>query len=420
MTLRDHQEEDKPVCRPAEAAGGEGEGERPQRDFPGHELSRRDFFADSLRGLFAFGTAACVLSCAARLRPLLAAGEKEAGKSEEDLYVKEALHWKKLEQLKVECLLCPRKCRVADLERGSCGVRENRKGTYYTLVHSRVCAAHIDPIEKKPLFHFRPGTLAFSVATAGCNMACKFCQNWEISQFRPEQVASHYLPPKRLAEIAKARRCRSIAYTYTEPVVFYEYMLDCAREGNKLGMDSVMISNGYILEKPLVELCRELKAVKVDLKAFTEKFYRESCDGKLKPVLEGLETLKKIGIWFELVVLLIPTLNDGEKEIKELSAWVRRSLGPDVPVHFTRFHPTYRLKNLPRTPVETLEKAREIAKAEGLRFVYLGNVPGHEGESTYCPKCGKTLIRRWGFYVLKNSLKEGRCDSCNEKIPGVW
>jgi len=335
-------------------------------------------------------------------------------------YLKEAMYYEKLKDLRIECQICPRKCQIADQERGYCGVKENRAGNYYTLVHSRPCTIHADPIEKKPLFHYIPGSRALSLATAGCNMECKFCQNWQIAQFRPEQIRSYHLPPRDVIGLAKKENCNTIAYTYSEPVVFYEYMYDIARVGSQEGIGRVMISNGYINEEPLIELCKYLSAVKIDLKAFTEKFYRETCHGELKPVKKTLQILSKIGIWYEIVVLIVPTLNDSEKEIKEMCLWIRDSLGSDVPVHFSRFHPTYKIKNLPPTPVNTLEWVRKVAMEIGLNYVYLGNIPGHPGENTYCPGCGKMLIKRVGFNILQNSLMKGRCPHCDYSISGVW
>ena len=332
----------------------------------------------------------------------------------------EALFWEKLEDNKIKCVLCPRECEVADVERGYCGVRENRDGRYQTLVYGALCSANVDPIEKKPLFHYLPNTTAFSIATAGCNIECKFCQNWQISQFRPEQVRSRLIPPQMLATMCRSRACPTIAYTYSEPVIFYEYMHDAAAAAREQGIGSVMISNGYIQEKPLRQLCRQLTGVKIDFKAFSEKFYADSCAGKLKPVLETLEVLKDIGIWFELVILVIPTLNDAPDEIEQMSNWVVRHLGPDVPMHFTRFHPTYRMKNLPRTPVPTLERCRRIALDAGVHYVYAGNVPMHPGENTYCHGCRNELIRRVGFRVTANRIKNGKCPKCDTPIPGVW
>ena len=332
----------------------------------------------------------------------------------------EAMFWEPLADSRVKCTLCPRGCEVADVERGYCGVRENQGGAYQTLVYGALCSANVDPIEKKPLFHYLPGTEAFSIATAGCNIECKFCQNWQISQYRPEQVESVLVKPEELVATAAARKCPTIAYTYSEPVVYYEYMHDAASIGRARGVGSVMISNGFILEKPLRQLCRHLTGVKIDLKAFTETFYAETCAGELKPVLATLEVLKDIGIWFELVILIIPTLNDSADEIRQMSAWVVKHLGPDVPMHFTRFHPTYRITNLPQTPVATLDTCRKIALDAGVHYVYAGNVPMHPSENTYCHSCQTELIRRVGFQVKANRLKDGRCPKCNTQIPGVW
>ena len=332
----------------------------------------------------------------------------------------EALAYEKLDAKRVRCVLCPRECEVADRERGYCGVRENRGGTYKTLVHSRPCAVHIDPIEKKPLFHFLPGERALSIATAGCNVECQFCQNWRISQFRPEQVDSMYAPPTDIAQAAAGSDCRAIAYTYSEPVIFYEYALDCAREGNKKGVKSVFISNGYINPDPMRELCKELAAVKVDLKAFTEEFYDKYVRGEFEPVLRTLELLKEEGMHTEIVVLLIPGLNDSPDDIREMAVWIKKNLGADVPLHFTRFYPTYRMKNLSKTPISTLEKAHDVAVEEGLKFVYVGNAPGHEYESTYCPGCEERIIYRYGHKIIRNRISGGKCENCGTAIPGVW
>lgn len=339
---------------------------------------------------------------------------------EDELNLVEARYYEKLDALKVRCVLCPRECSVADRERGYCGVRENRNGTYFTLVHSNPCSIAVDPIEKKPLFHFHPASKAFSIATVGCNIECKFCQNWEISQFTPEQREHYNLSPARIAGEARKRGCISIAYTYTEPVVFYEYMYDCSVEGRKQGVKSVMISNGYIKEKPLRDLIPVLDAVKIDLKAFTESFYQELCSGRLEPVLHTLKILKEEGIWFEIVVLLIPTKNDSEKELKEMCSWVKDHLSDTVPIHFTAFHPVYKIKDLPRTPLSTLQKAYRIAKEEGLKFPYVGNVRGGDMECTYCPHCKEKIISRVGFYLLKNDINKGICSSCGKSVPGVW
>ena len=350
--------------------------------------------------------------------PLLAA--RECAGDNDAPFLREAQFYEKLPHKKIKCKLCPRECVIDDRERGYCGVRENRGGIYYTLVHSRVCTAHIDPIEKKPFFHFHPGTIALSVATAGCNVNCKMCQNWEISQVRPEQVRANYMPPRDLAGLARQNNCPTIAYTYSEPVVFYEYMADAAEAGRAAGIKSAAVSGGFIQQEPLKKLCRLVDAVKVDLKGFTEKFYKEVVNGELKPVLDCLVTLRKQGMWSEIVYLVIPTLNDTDPEFKALARWVKSELGPDVPLHFSRFHPEYLLKNLPPTPLETLERALNIARGEGLHYVYLGNVPGHEAENTYCPKCRRVVVERLGFTVNAVNLAGGKCKNCRQEIPGVW
>ena len=374
------------------------------------KLSRRDFVK-----LMALGAGAAVCPLAARTA---LGGETKADSGR--LSDHEALAYEKLPDRKVHCLLCPRGCTVSDGERGYCGVRENRGGTYRTLVYARPCALHVDPIEKKPLFHFLPGTMAFSLATAGCNVECKFCQNWQISQSRPEDLDSVVCPPSRIAEIAQQAGCPTIAYTYNEPTVFHEYVLDCAREGNKKGLRSVVISNGFINAEPLKNLCKELAAYKVDLKAFSEEFYRKTVGGELGPVLKTLQLLKELRMHTETVTLLIPGLNDSPEEVRQMAAWVVKNLGADVPMHFTRFQPNYKMTNLSPTPVAALERARDIAKAQGVRYAYVGNVAGHKYENTYCHKCDKKIIGRYSFRILETHLRDGHCEFCGASIPGVW
>jgi len=372
------------------------------------------------------------LMCALASGAILGAGEFApsaaaspwwgGGQSQGDAqFTVEARFYEKLKERKIKCKLCPRECVVGDKERGYCGVRENRGGTYYSLVHSRVCAAHVDPIEKKPLFHYLPGTTAFSIATAGCNVNCKFCQNWDISQVRPEQVPAQYIPPQRLAEAARQNRCPTIAYTYSEPVIFTEYLMDAADAGHQAGVRSVVISNGYIQDEPLKAAYGKMDAVKIDLKAFSESYYRDVVVGELKPVLATLVTLRKMGKWTEIVYLVVPTLNDGDAEFRGLAQWIKTNLGADVPLHFTQFHPEYLLKNLPITPVPTLERAKAIADAEGLHYVYVGNVPGHPAQNTYCPQCRRMLVERVGFTASKMLIrKDGSCPFCRHSIPGIW
>ena len=350
-----------------------------------------------------------------------ATGAEAEAAPEEELPGHRCEFFEQLPGKKIKCKTCPRECVVGDRERGFCGSRENRGGVYYTLVYGRAAALNLDPIEKKPLFHFLPGSGALSIGTAGCNMDCKDCQNWELSQRRPEQVQRNAdLPPEKLAALAQRNGAPVLAYTYTEPVTFYEYMHDAAKVGRARGLKSVMISNGYIQAEPMKQVCQVLDAVKVDLKSFRPDFYVKYCRGTLPPVLETIKLVHKLGKWLELVYLVVPTLNDKSSEIAEMCRWIKKTIGPDVPLHFSRFSPEYQLKNLPPTPYETLERARRVARQEGLHYVYLGNVPGEEVASTVCPKCKRTIVRRNGFQVLSLDIAGGKCKFCGQKIPGVW
>ncbi len=328
--------------------------------------------------------------------------------------------WEPLADNRVRCRLCPRACTIGDGQRGYCRTRENRGGKYYTLVYGQACARNVDPIEKKPFFHVYPGSRAYSIATAGCNFACRFCQNWDIAQAAPEDFRVDSHSPAEIARAASDAGCRTLAYTYNEPTVFYEYLRDCARAGREGGVESVVVSNGYIEAAPLEALLPLLRAVKIDLKAFTQNFYGRVCDGELRPVLETLRRLRGAGIWFEIVVLIIPSLNDQPDEIRRMTEWIVRELGPDVPVHFSRFHPTYKMRNIPPTPPAVLEECCRTAREQGCRFVYIGNVPGAPAQDTVCPGCGKVLIRRAGYHIAENHLESGRCSGCRRPIPGVW
>ena len=332
----------------------------------------------------------------------------------------EARYYDKLPDREVECRLCPRLCRLGDKERGYCGVRENIGGTYYTLVYGKACSLNVDPVEKKPFFHVLPGTSALSLATAGCNVNCKFCQNWEISHVRPEQIDHFDLPPDTAAAQARDAGCSSIAYTYTEPVVFFEYMYDTAVQAKRRGVRNLVVTGGHINPIPLGDLLAVVDAVKVDLKGFSQEFYSEFVRGELRHVLETIRAVAKSKVWLEIVYLVIPTLNDRLDLIREMAKWVRNEAGNHVPVHFSRFQPMYLVKNLPPTPVSTLEAARKTALEEGLRFVYVGNVPGHEGGNTFCPGCGKVAVQRVGYRIEAIRLKGGRCDTCGTPIPGIW
>jgi pyruvate formate lyase activating enzyme len=320
----------------------------------------------------------------------------------------------------IQCELCPKQCRVPAGKRGVCRVRENRDGKYYSLVYANPCAFHLDPIEKNPLFHVLPGTRSLSLATAGCNFTCKFCQTWEISQASPEDVYSYEIPPEIVLKRAKQMRARSVAYTFVEPVIFYEYMLDVGSCAKNEGLLSLIHSNGFINPGPLRNLCSALDAANIDLKAFTGEFYRELCGGELDPVLQTLKTLKRENIHVEITNLIIPTKNDNMSMVREMCLWVKTELGSDTPIHFSRFYPLYKLKNLPPTPVSTLEEARKVALSSGLEYVYIGNVPGHEGENTFCPRCKKMIIQRTGFMIGEVHLKGGKCTYCGKPIPGIW
>ena len=364
------------------------------------------------------GASFCVLSSAY----LIGFPEASRAQAPQKGLVKTKLspYFTSLEGGDIRCELCPHRCRVAKGKRGTCRVRENRDGKYYSLVYGNPCAVHLDPIEKKPLFHVLPGTASFSLATAGCNFQCKFCQNWEISQAFPEDVYSYEAPPELIVKKAKEIHARSIAYTYVEPTIFYEYMFDIGQLAKKEGLLNVTHSNGFINPGPLKNLCNVLDAANIDLKGFTESFYRELCAGDLNPVLETLKTLKKEKVHLEITNLIIPTKNDDLSVLREMCLWIRRELGADTPIHFSRFYPLYKLKNLPPTPVSTLDKAREAALSAGLEYVYVGNIPGHAGESTFCPKCKKMIIQRTGYMVGEINLKNGKCRYCGKPIPGIW
>ncbi len=320
----------------------------------------------------------------------------------------------------VRCELCPHRCTLSEGQRGICRVRQNIKGTLYSLVYNRPVALNNDPIEKKPLFHFHPGTKSFSLATAGCNMNCNFCQNWEISQATPESVTPYDFTPAQIVSFAKKYGSDSISFTYTEPAIFFEYMRDIAVLAKKEGLRTVLVSCGYINEKPLRELAKYLDAANIDLKGFSDEFYATYTTASLQPVLDTLKILKEEGVLVEVTNLVIPGANDKPDEIRRLVQWVKKNLGPDTPLHFSRFFPKYKLTSRPPTPPVTLEEAAKIAKSEGMRFVYLGNLSTEEGEDTFCPKCSKKLIDRSGFFVEKNLLKEGKCPFCGTPIPGRW
>lgn len=335
--------------------------------------------------------------------------------------MKEAYLYEKKDKERVRCFLCSHHCLILDGKKGICGVRENRGGSLFTLVYDKVIARHVDPIEKKPLFHFLPGTNAFSIATVGCNFKCRFCQNADISQMPndQDQIWGDHVTPSMIVDGALSSRSATIAYTYTEPTIYYELARDTARQAVSKGIRNVFVSNGYMTEDCLKDIHPDLHGANIDLKSFDEKFYKEQCGAKLGPVLKTLETMEKMGVWLEVTTLLIPGLNDSERELRRLAKFLAE-LDPDIPWHISRFHPTYRLTNVPPTPPESIHRANEIGYEAGLKYVYAGNVPGDNGEKTYCHGCGDLLIDRFGFSVKKNRLVDGHCPKCQEVIPGVW
>ncbi len=334
--------------------------------------------------------------------------------------LKEAMFYEKLSGNRVQCQICPRRCIIPEGERGFCRNRENRGGTLYSLVYGKPCTVNMTVPEKGPLYHFIPGHRRLALATVSCNLRCKYCQNWQISQRSVEEVSHYDLSPEEIVELALKNKAKSVSFTYTEPTAFYEYVYDISRLARERGLKTSIISNGFINPEPLRELLKVLDAVKIDLKGFSEEFYAEVSSARLEPVLTSLKIVKEEGVHLEIVNLVLPTLNDDPEMIRAMCQWIKDNLGEDVPLHFTRFFPNYRLTNLPPTPVETLEMAREIALDVGLQYVYIGNVPGHEANNTYCPKCGKLLIRRAYMAILENNIVNGRCKFCGHKIPGIW
>ena len=335
----------------------------------------------------------------------------------------EAYLYEPLKDNEVKCNLCNHRCNIKSGRRGICGVRENRTGVLETLVYGKVIARHIDPIEKKPLFHFLPGSLSYSIATVGCNFKCRFCQNADIAQMPSDHngriVGDAFSPEDVVAEAIKGD-CKTIAYTYTEPTVYFEFAYDTAKLATEKGIRNVFVTNGYMTEEALQMIHPFLDAANVDLKAFNEDFYKTTCKAKLVHVKETLKQMKSLGIFIEVTTLIIPGLNDDKKELENLSAFLVDALGPETPWHISRFHPTYKLMNRPPTPVDTLIMARDIGIKAGLKYVYTGNVPGERAEKTFCDQCDHLLIDRWGFNVQNNRIKNGKCPQCGAAVDGVW
>ena len=335
--------------------------------------------------------------------------------------MKEAMFYEAMSDNTVRCNLCNHRCKIRDGKRGICGVRENRGGKLTSLVYGKVIAEHIDPIEKKPLFHFLPGSKAFSIGTVGCNFHCKFCQNFDISQYPHAHkggIVGRDRTPSEIVAAAKAAACETIAYTYTEPTIFYEFALDASVLAREAGIKNIFVSNGYMSPEAARHIAPYLDAANIDIKAFTNDFYKKLCGGQLEPVLETIRLLKALGVWVETTTLIIPGLNDGDDELRDIARFVK-GVGAEIPWHVTQFYPTYELLDKPRTPVSTLRRARDIGKEEGLHYVYEGNVPGEGGENTYCHSCGALLIERYGLELIRNRLQNGSCPECGSVIKGV-
>lgn len=320
----------------------------------------------------------------------------------------------------IMCMICPNGCVLREGEVSRCRSRKVRKSKLYTLAYGSPCSVNVDPMEKKPLYHFLPGSRAFSIAAAGCNLSCLNCQNWTISQTSPEKTRNYDLMPGKVVEECISRGCKSIAYTYSEPVTFYEYVYETAIVARKAGIKNIVKSNGYINPEPLKKLCSVIDAANIDLKSFNESTYLKLTGGRLQPVLDSLKIYRDMGIWLEITNLVVPTWSDNLDEIRKMCRWLSDNGFKKVPIHFSRFFPVYKLEQLPPTPVETLNRAANIASEEGLLYVYTGNVPGNELSDTKCPSCKKPLISRQGFRVTSNTIRDGKCDSCGRIIDGVW
>ena len=334
----------------------------------------------------------------------------------------EAYLYERLEDKNVRCNLCNHRCLIKEGKRGICGVRENQNGILKSLVYGRLIAQHVDPIEKKPLYHVMPGSLSYSIATVGCNFKCRFCQNADIAQLpadRKGMIIGDLYSPQEVISAAQQANCRSIAYTYTEPTVFFEYAYDTAKLAHEKGILNVFVTNGYMTPEAVHMIRPYLDAANVDLKAFNDNFYKEQCSAKRKHVMETLRLMKSLGIFVEVTTLLIPTLNDKKGELQQLASFIADSLGPETPWHISRFHPTYKLTDLPSTPAESIHQARRIGLDAGLRYVYSGNLPGDEGENTFCYSCGQPLIERWGYHISKNVITNGKCPKCDAIIDGI-
>ncbi|MBW2989358.1 AmmeMemoRadiSam system radical SAM enzyme [Candidatus Woesearchaeota archaeon] len=435
---KEHDEDTDPATsyspkKPDEAAANEkgGPGSRhakKEKDKPAgilnKNISRRDFIKFGLIGIGGISAAAYGYGRIFK-RDVSSSSRPFRGGAPDSLWKwsREAYHYTK-HGMNVQCNVCPNRCSLEPGDRSICRNKVNIGGKLYTVAYGNPCSAHVDPIEKKPLFHFLPSSSIFSIATSGCSFRCLNCQNWTISQFQPEETKNYDMMPPDVVRLALENKTSSIAYTYSEPTTFYEYMHDTSALAKKQGLKNVWVTNGYINEKPLRELCRVIDAANIDLKSFDEKTYNKLNSGSLKPVLSSLKTAKEENIWVEITNLVIPSWTDDIGMIRDMASWLHKNGFDDCPLHFSRFHPQYKLAHLPPTPAAKLDEARKTAMEEGLKFVYIGNVPGSKAESTYCPRCGKTVIGRRGYTItennLENNLKHGVCRFCGEKIAGIW
>jgi len=334
--------------------------------------------------------------------------------------------WSKLSKYYIEtprgtkCLICPNECILKEGEVGDCRSRVNYQNKIYSIAYGNPCSLHVDPIEKKPLYHFLPESKTFSLAVAGCNLACLNCQNWQISQVSPKQTRNYDLMPPQVYKQADYYKCKSIAYTYSEPIAFYEYFLDSSKIAHEHGMKNVMVSAGYINEKPLREVAQYIDAANIDLKSFDDDIYARLNGGALQPILDTLKILRDEGVWLEITNLIVPEWTDNLDMIKQMCDWLYKNGFENTPLHFSRFTPLHKLTHLPTTPASVLNNAREIAQKSGLKYVYIGNVPGSNAQNTICPKCKKVAIERKGYSILQNNIENGKCKHCNEQIAGVW
>ncbi len=371
------------------------------------QTSRRNFIK----------TAVCA-ACGALVVPWHRAWAEEHF-SPSDSHVKQAYFFKQLADGTVQCGTCPHGCVVVPGSRGRCRTKVNIEGKLYTISYSNPCVVHVDPVEKKPLLHFYPGSKAFSLAVAGCNFHCLNCQNWEISQTSADKTRNYDMPPDEVARMASDYGCKSIAYTYSEATTFYEYMVDVSTKAKEAGIKNIWVSNAYISQAALNRLCDVIDAASVNLKSFSDKIYLDLNGGHLEPVLETFKTLHQRGIWMEIINLVIPTYTDDTEMIKRMCGWIVDNLGPDYPLHFSRFFPKYKLVHLPPTPIEVLNRAKEVALKEGLHYVYIGNVPGGS-DKTLCPVCKRTVVERRGYTLVANHVKQGKCEFCGTAVSGRW